>query len=310
MIRAVRIPLTRRDFLAHTASAAAVFTGARAWAQAPPELELVELSERLAVIRGAGANITVLAADEGLLLVDCGLAERAEALLGLLQSRWPDRPVREVFNTNWRPEHTGANAALRAAGARIHAHENTRLWMGARFEVKWQGVRHLPQAPETLPTDTFYDSGRLELGGSEIRYEHAKRAHTDGDLYVHFPDDNVLAVGDLLAVGRYPLPDFETGGFIGGFVAASEALLERCDAETRIVAADGGVHSPAALEAQLALCRAAMAQVRATYRAGGTLEDYIAAAAELADDRGDPTVFLTLVYEGGYYRSGELGGVI
>lgn len=310
MIRGVQTLLSRRHFLAASASAAAALTSARAFAQPTPGLELMELGERLAIVRGAGANITVLAADEGLLLVDGGFAEHAEALLELLQGRWPGRPVRDVFNTNWRPEHSGANAVLRAAGARIHAHENTRLWMGGRFEVKWEGLKHLPQAPESLPTDTFYDSGRLELAGREIRYAHAKRAHTDGDVYVHFPDENVLAVGDLLAVESYPVPDFETGGFIGGFVAASEALLELCDGDTRIVAADGAVQSPQALEAQLTLCRAAMAQVRSTYRAGGTREDFIAAAAELADGRGDPTFFLTLVYEGGYYRSGELGGVI
>jgi glyoxylase-like metal-dependent hydrolase (beta-lactamase superfamily II) len=301
---------TRRDLLVGAATAAGLaLPAARTFPQAS-ELTLVELGERIALVHGAGANITVFDADDGLVLVDAGRAEQAGALIALLESRWPGRAIRDVINTNWRPEHTGANEALRAAGARIHAHENTRLWMGARFEVTWQGLKHLPRPAAALPTDTFYDAGPLELAGGAVRYGHLKRAHTDGDVYVHFPTENVFAVSDLLAVDDYPLPDYETGGWIGGMVAATEALLGLVDADSRVIAAAGPPQSRDALDAQLELCRAAMVQAAATYRAGGTLADYLAAASGLVAGRGDPTLFLTLVYEGGYYHSRELGGIV
>ena len=310
--RRVHTIVSRRDLLIGAASAGLALPAVRSLAQ--PEaraLELVELGERIAVVRGAGGNVTVLAANDGLLLVDGGRAEHADALVALLRDRWPGKPIRDVFNTSWRPEHTGANKALRAAGARIHAHENTKLWMGARFKVEWQGLAHEPAPAEALPTDTFYESGQLELGGIEVRYGHLKRAHTDGDVYVHFPAENVFAVGDLLAVDAYPLPDYETGGWIGGMVDATAALLEATDAESRIVPAEGAVQSRRALDVQLELCKGVMAQAAATYRAGGTLEDYLAAAAPGLDPRrGDPTLFLTLVYDGGYYHSRELGGIV
>lgn len=310
--RRVNSLLTRRDCLIAAAFAgAAALPCARARAQSPPALELVELGERVAVVRGAGANVTVLAADEGLLLVDCGLDEHAEPLMALLESRWPGRPVRIVFNTNWRPEHTGANEAFRAAGAEIYAHENTKLWMGARFDVKWQGVSHRPRPAAALPTRTFYESGSIDFGGAEVRYGHLKRAHTDGDVYVHFAAENVFAVSDLLAVAGYPIPDYETGGWIGGMIDATEALLAAVDERSRIVPAEGVLASRPALEAQLDLCNLARTQAAAAYRAGGTLEDYIAAAAPgMGSDRGDPTLFLTLVYDGGYYHSRELGGIV
>ena len=302
--------VTRRNFLVGAAAAGGfVLPSLRAAAQSPP-LRLVELGERIAVVQGAGANVTVLATDDGLVLVDGGRAEHADSLIALLGERWPGLPIRDVFNTNWRPEHTGANAAFRSAGARIHAHENTRLWMGARFDVKWQGLSHEPRPAQALPTRTFYESGSIEFGGIEVSYGHLERAHTDGDVYVHFPDANVFAVGDLLVVDGYPIPDYETGGWIGGMVEATEALLETVDEGSRIVPAAGGVASRRALEAQLELCKGAMTQAAATYRAGGTLEDFLAAAAALGEGRGDPTLFLTLVYEGGYYHARELGGII
>ena len=303
--------VTRRNFLVGAAAAGGfVLPSLRAAAQSPP-LRLVELGERIAVVQGAGANVTVLATDDGLVLVDGGRAEHADSLIALLGERWPGLPIRDVFNTNWRPEHTGANETLRAAGARIHAHENTKLWMGARFEVEWEGRRHAPRPPDALPTHTFYVSGTTAVGGVEIRYVHLKRAHTDGDIYVHFPTENVFAVSDLLAVEGYPIPDFETGGWIGGMVAATEALLEAVDAESVIVPAEGGIEGRPALEAQLELLKTAMAQAAATYRAGGTFEDYVAATAPRLDPRrGDPTLFLRLVYDGGYYHARELGGIV
>jgi cyclase len=306
--------MTRRTWLAGAMSAAVAAPGLRALAQPASArgLDVVELTERVAVIRGAGANVTVVHTPAGLALVDAGSSERAADLLRLLNERWPGVPVLEVFNTNWRPEHTGANAALRASDARIRAHENTKLWMGAAFDVKWAGYRHERRPPAALPTDTFYNSGSLDLGGVTLRWGYLPRAHTDGDIYVAVPDDDVLVVSDLLAVDGYPVVDFETGGWIGGMVEATRALMEAAGPATQIVPAVGGAQTREALETQLDLCTAAMEQVAATYRAGGTLEDFLAAepVAEFAGARGDPNLFLVLVYEGAYYHVRQLGGVI
>src|SRR6478736_4006042 len=52
----------------------------------------------------------------------------------------------------------------------------------------------------------------------------AVQAHTDGDIYLHFPKQNVLVVGDLLSVGRYPVLDYTTGGWISGMADAGKKL--------------------------------------------------------------------------------------
>ena len=44
--------------------------------------------------------------------------------------------------------------------------------------------------------------------GSEIEYGHLGQAHTDGDIYVFFPDSNVLMAGDVMTVGTYPIADY------------------------------------------------------------------------------------------------------
>jgi glyoxylase-like metal-dependent hydrolase (beta-lactamase superfamily II) len=274
--------------------------------------KLTDLGADLALVEGAGANVVALASADGLLLVDGGAGEHAVALQGALAERWPGRPVAIVFNSNWRDEHTGANAALRGAGATVMAHENTKLWLGGDFFVDWEDKHYAPHAAAMLPNKTFYTSGKVDLGGRNVEYWHLPRAHTDGDVAVFFPDANVLAASDLLSVGRYPVPDYATGGWIGGLIDATQKLLDATDARTRIVAAQGGVYGRADLEAQLELCKAVAQKTAEAFRVGMSFADFVASKPTAAFDAkwGDPQLFLRLVYKGGFAHLRELGGVI
>ena len=145
------------------------------------------------------------------------------------------------------------------------AHENTKLWLGGDFLVEWEGRHYTPRPAAELPNKTFYKSGNVEFGGRRVEYWHLPRAHTDGDVAVYFGDANVLAASDLLSVGRYPVPDYSTGGWIGGLFDATQALLERTDARTRVIAANGAVYGRAELEAQLAMLTAVREQDRRSF---------------------------------------------
>jgi glyoxylase-like metal-dependent hydrolase (beta-lactamase superfamily II) len=273
---------------------------------------MTDLGSDLVLVSGAGANVVALAAADGLLLVDGGSEQHAAALQGALAQRWPGRPVKIAFNTNWRAEHVGLNAALRAAGATVMAHENTKLWLGGDFFVDWEDRHYAPRPAAMLPNKTFYTSGKVELGGRNVEYWHLPRAHTDGDVAVFIPHANVLVASDLLSVGRYPKPDYATGGWIGGFIDATQRLLDATDAKTRIVAAEGGAYGRAELEAQLELCRTVAQKTAEAFRAGMSFADFVASKPTAAFDAqwGDPQLFLRLVYKGGFAHLRELGGVI
>jgi glyoxylase-like metal-dependent hydrolase (beta-lactamase superfamily II) len=280
--------------------------------QAASAPRLTELTPELVLVEGAGANVVAYAAADGLLLVDCGAGPHADALQRALADRWPGKPVAIAFNSNWREEHTGANGVLRNVGTTVMAHENTKLWLGGDFFVEWEERHYAPRSAAMLPNKTFYTSGKLEFGGTAVEYWYVPRAHTDGDVAVFFPSANVLVVSDLLSVGRYPVPDYSTGGWIGGFVDATKMLLDATDASTRIVAAQGGVYGRAELEAQHAMCTAVRAKAAEAFRAGMSLADFVASKPTAAFDAqwGDPAQFLRLVYKGGFAHLRELGGVI
>jgi glyoxylase-like metal-dependent hydrolase (beta-lactamase superfamily II) len=273
-------------------------------------LTVTDLGADLVLASGAGANVVALASADGLLLVDGGAEAHAAALQGALAERWPGRPVRIAFNTNWRDEHVGLNAALRGAGATIMAHENTKLWLGGDFFVDWEDRHYAPHPAAMLPNKTFYTSGKVEPRRPQRRV--TCRARTDGDVAVFIPHANVLVASDLLSVGRYPVPDYATGGWIGGLIDATQKLLDGTDAKTRIVAAAGGVYGRAELDAQLELCKAVAQKTAEAFRVGMSFADFVASKPTAAFDAkwGDPQLFLRFVYKGGFAHLRELGGVI
>jgi len=160
-------------------------------------------------------------------------------------------PVRTLFNTHWHPEQTGSNETLGKAGAQIIAQENTRLWLTTDVKWPWNGqtFKRLPKVAQ--PNKTFYTSDTLEPG---VRYGYLPDCgHTDGDLYVYFERQNVLAAGDLVSTQSWPTVDYITGGWIGGMVGATQRLLTIANEQTRIVPARGPVLSFADLKTQASM---------------------------------------------------------
>jgi glyoxylase-like metal-dependent hydrolase (beta-lactamase superfamily II) len=130
--------------------------------------------------------------------------------------------VQTLFNTHWHPEQTGLNEAIGKAGKTIIAHENTRLWLSTDITWSWNGQRFKRLPKIAQPNKTFYTTGQLS---PDIRYGYIPdAAHTDGDMYVYFPKQNVLAVGDVVSNQGWPVVDWQTGGWIGGIAGALQRL--------------------------------------------------------------------------------------
>lgn len=194
------------------------------------------------------ANVVAQTGAGGVVLVDGASAAAADALLQAVAALPGAGPVQTLFNTHWHPEQVGSNAALGGAGKTIIAHENTRLWLTTDVTWPWNGKRFTRLAKAAQPNKTFYATGELASG---VRYGYIPdAAHTDGDLYVYFPKENVLAVGDAVCGDGWPVVDYATGGWIGGIAGGLQRLLTLANAETKIVPGRGPVMSLADLKTQ------------------------------------------------------------
>lgn len=271
-----------------------------------------ELGSGSAVISGVGGNVFATRGDDGLVLVDTGRAANVADLFGALERQFGDTPMNAAFNTHWHYDHTGGNPALRDVGARIFAHENTRLWLGGDFDVPWENRHYDPLPERALPTDTFYMSGSTVLGGRTVEYRHFKRAHTDGDICVVFPDADVIVAGDLVSVGSYPVLDYATGGWIGEMTEAVGALVEMAGPETRIVPGTGPVVGREHLAAQYEMLIAVRDRLYALLRQGRSAQEMLDArvTAEFDVQWGDPTMFVLNAYPGMWSHSSAVGGIV
>lgn len=275
-------------------------------------LAVTRLEDSLFVVSGAGGNVLVLSGTDGALLVDGGLLGRSSDLMRRVSRETGGQPARLLFNTHWHWDHTGSNARLAAAAAPIIAHENTKLWLGTQIVVDWEHRTYPPCPAAALPTRTFvYKPQSLDFSGVDVHYGYLPQAHTDGDIYVHFPQHNVLAAGDTVWADRYPIIDYSTGGWIGGLIDATRKLIALSDAQTRIVPGTGAVQSRADLQLQLQMCQAVQDALTTTYRKALDFEDLLAMKPTAPFDAhwGDPALFLRLAYQSVRGHERDLGGI-
>jgi glyoxylase-like metal-dependent hydrolase (beta-lactamase superfamily II) len=243
-----------RTAIASAGATLATTRVASLYAAAPaPALAAQSLGPQLSLITGGGGNVLVLGSPEGALLVDGGARAHSAALLKLALKSVNATKVHTLVNTHWHPDQTGSNETLGRQGARIIAHENTRLWLTRKIIVDWQKTP-FPALPKIAqPNKSFYTTDSLEFGGEEIRFGHLGQAHTDGDIHVHLPKANILVAGGVVSADGWPLMDWQTGGWIGGLVGAQDRLLKIANDSTRIVPANGPVITRADLQAQRAM---------------------------------------------------------
>lgn len=246
---------SRRNLLQ---SAVAGATGAALMALAPGAaaargmlLNSGNLGLGVRLITGADANVVAFGGAEGLLLVDGASRAQSSAVLEEALRATGSRQLHTLFNTHWHPEQTGLNEQAGKQGARIIAHENTKLWLKRRITTDWLPAKGYGPLPSSaLPNRTFYTREELAFGDEELTYGHLGQAHTDGDLYVHFRKANVLVAGGVVANAGWPVLDWQTGGWIGGLVGAQDRLIKLCNESTKIVPANGAVIDLQALKAQ------------------------------------------------------------
>lgn len=301
------MPISRRVFLrAGAQSVAAASLAATVPALAARE-EAGRITARdlhvrdvngLAVFEGAGCNVVGLAGPDGALLVDGGLAVNAPVLLKAVHARLGTRRVATLVNTHWHPEQTGSNEAVGKAGGTIVAHEVSRLFLGRKVRSALYDGSYGPLPEKARPARTTYDTGTLDFAGERIDYRYLPGAHTNGDLFVHFPKHDVIVAGGPVAADRWPVIDYLNGGFMHGFVRSYEILSEVVKPDTVVVPAHGPTLTGAEIVRQKDLYWALFRQFFVFFNKGfGPLD--VVAARPLKDHEaqfGDPARFLDYAY--------------
>ena len=251
------------------------------------ELTVVPAAGRVHMVQrpGGGGNVGLFAGPDGVLLVDSLFAPLADRLVAAVRTV-SNGEIRFLINTHVHPDHIGGNEPLAGRDVLIFAHDNVRVRALDRLRFPRGGGRFaLRPAAGARPVVTYNDAVSFHFNGEEVRAFLAPAAHTDGDTFVHFPESDVLHLGDVFRTTSYPIVDVYNGGTVAGTIAALEKAISIAGPETRIIPGHGlHVVGRDALVGFLDMVVDIRNRVRAMISDGYTLAEVMDAAPTAAYD--------------------------
>jgi cyclase len=245
-------------------------------------INIHRVSGGVSYIEGRGGNMGLFIGDDGVFLIDDQYAPLTARIVAAIRSL-SDEPIRFLVNTHMHPDHTGGNENFGRMGTMIFGHDNVRSQMLAA------------EYAEEPPLITFSDDMSFHINGEVVHVFKVPNAHTNGDVFIKFQGSNVIHTGDVYRTTTFPYIDVANGGSYLGTIEALNVLIEKSDADTKIVPGHGGVSNVEEVTAFRDMLVVIRDRVAAAIRDGKSLEEIQGAG-------------LTAEYDERWAGSGRIGG--
>jgi glyoxylase-like metal-dependent hydrolase (beta-lactamase superfamily II) len=240
------MPLTRRDFLATSAAAAAgAFARpalgrsafARIWQGQQASPVFTSIRRNVGYFTMRGGTIGWLVNSGAVVCVDSQFPAEGKACLEGLQTRSNGRGVDLLINTHHHGDHTAGNVSFRGVAKKVVAHvkaaEHMRQPPGAQ-----------PPADALFPDTTFEETWAADAGDERVSARYYGRAHTSGDVAVTFERANVVHMGDLMFNQRHPIVDRAAGATMRNWATVLDRVARDHDADTIYIFGHSGTELP------------------------------------------------------------------
>jgi alkyl sulfatase BDS1-like metallo-beta-lactamase superfamily hydrolase len=166
---------------------------------------VIEVAPGSYLIRMPIVNAAFFETDEGIVLVDTGMAPAGPAILDAIRSV-SEQPIHTIIYTHGHVDHAYGTWAMMEAGETpaIIAHDLLKPRFERYIRLRGSLARYMSQPEDQLPasesdlvwpTRYFSDRLELEIGGETFVLQHHK-GETDDQLYVWVPDRKALASAD------------------------------------------------------------------------------------------------------------------
>ncbi|HTR35480.1 MAG TPA: MBL fold metallo-hydrolase [Bryobacteraceae bacterium] len=257
------------------------------------EVHILKVQGNIYMLVGAGGNIAVSVGNDGVLLVDTGLANMSDKVIAAIRTL-STKPIHYIINTHVHADHTGGNEAIAKIGTTIVGGNVTGdiadAGQGAaviaqetvldRMSAPTGKQSAMPQG--AWPTDTYTEEKNMYFNGEGIQIMHQPAAHTDGDSLVYFRRSDVVVTGDIFTPERYPIIDLQRGGSINGIIAGLNHLIDitipasKQEGGTYIIPGHGRLCDQADLVFYQEMVTIIRDRVQASIKKGMTMEQVVA----------------------------------
>lgn len=255
--------------------------------------------------QNTGGNSLIATSENQVLLIDTKFAHLGGALrqdamsLASTDSSSTDPsandPQLTLINTHHHGDHTGGNALIIPFATASYAHKNAVKRIKTQLDTYKQSAQSGPAqikrnkgtdqqlalaiaaadasdawtradiAPKTRVQD---EGASFTLAKTEINLHHFGRGHTDNDLVVHFPNDNIVHTGDLVFNGLHPFFDPSARATAVGWTKSLKGILKLCDDTTSVIPGHGPIADKQSVQSQLDYLEQLIEHVQADIDAG------------------------------------------
>jgi glyoxylase-like metal-dependent hydrolase (beta-lactamase superfamily II) len=126
---------------------------------------------------------------------------------------------------------------------------------------------------EGWPVITLESSLSLHFNGEEIKAIHFPHSHTDGDCVIFFVNSNVVHMGDVFFVDRFPYVDLVTGGDVEGLTKNIEKIIAQLSPDVKIIPGHGPISTLDDLKSYHHMLLETTATIRQGIAAGKSLDE-------------------------------------
>ena len=282
-----------------------------------------------------GGNTMLVVADDKALLIDTKYPYLAGAMLQdaadqIGADTTKDRIELTLINTHHHADHTGGNAIIVPIASASYAHANALPRIRSQHESYVQSAEAGPSqlartdAPDALmpfakaaaeasatwtdktavPKIAIDGSGStLSMGKVMVKTHHYGPGHTDNDLVIHLPEQNIVHTGDLVFNGLHPFFDPSANATAKGWIESLRQTRKLCNAETTVIPGHGDIAGPEIIDNQIAFFEQLIASIQSEIDKGTPKDEVVKMSWEFMNGLGFEQIRERLI--GGVYD--ELG---
>lgn len=178
--------------------------------------------------RGYMVNSTVIIGDTGVIVIDTGFSDEIGRHIKKIISGLTAKPVTHVINTHDHGDHVLGNSAF--SNAIIISSEKCKT-ATAETGFEWIGQLEsmtglaFPDSKPVPATQTYAEGSRTEikLQGVKLVIWVPQGSHTNNDLMVYLPQEQVLVAGDILVNNM--MPSFRDA-HVANWITTLEEILQ------------------------------------------------------------------------------------
>jgi glyoxylase-like metal-dependent hydrolase (beta-lactamase superfamily II) len=193
------------------------------------------LNDRVGVFTERGGTIGFALSKKGIVVVDAQFPEQSKHLIDELKKR-SEQPFALLINTHHHGDHTAGNISFQGLAPHVLAHENSLK------NQKNVAISQKTEDKQLYPDQTYSTTWCDKVAKEKICLYYYGAGHTDGDSVVHFEDEDIVHMGDLVFNRRHPFVDRSAGASIKSWIEVLAKTLNKFPSKTTYIfghAADG-----------------------------------------------------------------------